>query len=295
VLLLDWLSRRRDTTGLLRPVGDDFTTASGVGLMRDPKVRTFVEKYLPVAPAVVALSRQMVEDSIALGVPAGRIHEIPNAVDQARFQIPHDRAETRRKHGLDPAKPLFLSVGRAHPQKNYPVMFDAFRRLIDNGAPAFQSAIVGRESAKLQPEVERRGLGGIVHLMEVSAAPSAGHYRLPADEMVALYQAADVFVMPSVLEGFSSAMLEASAAALPIVTTDGPGCRDFIRDGRDGIMVPVGDSSALADALRLLLANPEERSGRAEAALARAQDFSWDNTVGRYLSLYRSLIANHQV
>ena len=77
--------------------------------------------------------------------------------------------------------------------------------------------------------------------------------RLPATALVALYQAADVFVFPSLIETFGIVIVEAMAAGLPIIVSDAPGCRDVVRHGEDGMMVPARDADALAMSILFLL------------------------------------------
>ncbi len=71
--------------------------------------------------------------------------------------------------------------------------------------------------------------------------------------MIDLYRAADAFVMSSLLEGFSSALLEAMAAALPVIVTDSPGCAEFVREEDSGLIVPPRDSASLAQAMAMLM------------------------------------------
>ncbi|RLB15751.1 MAG: glycosyltransferase family 1 protein, partial [Deltaproteobacteria bacterium] len=71
---------------------------------------------------------------------------------------------------------------------------------------------------------------------------------------------ADVIVLPSYREGLPRSLLEAAAMGKPVITTDAVGCRDAVEHGRTGLMVPVKDSAALADAMKEMIKNPEMRS-----------------------------------
>ena len=77
------------------------------------------------------------------------------------------------------------------------------------------------------------------------------------------------------------------AAGLPIITTNGPGCRDVVRNGQDGLVVPAGDAEALADSMLRVLHDPTLRNELVRSAQKRAPDFSWDHVVELYLSGYR--------
>lgn len=115
-----------------------------------------------------------------------------------------------------------------------------------------------------------------------------GHRR----DMPAVLAASHVVCLPSHGEGLPRALAEAAAAGRPIVTTDVPGCREVVRDGVNGLLVPPRDVPALADALERLIGSPEQRAafggaGR-EIALRR---FDERVVIPRVLGIYRSLLA----
>ncbi len=83
---------------------------------------------------------------------------------------------------------------------------------------------------------------------------------------------ARVFVLPSYREGTPRSVLEAMAMGRAIVTTDAPGCRETIRDGVEGHLVPIRDADALADAMARMLDDPRRTAAMADAAHARARE-----------------------
>jgi glycosyltransferase involved in cell wall biosynthesis len=95
-------------------------------------------------------------------------------------------------------------------------------------------------------------------------------------------------------EGVPKALLEACAAGRPIVTTDIPGCRDVVRAGQNGLLVPPQDAGALAAALRQLLEDPQLRSRMGRAGRERAErDFGIETVVQQHLGLYQELLGSH--
>ena len=101
----------------------------------------------------------------------------------------------------------------------------------------------------------------------------------------------DVFVQPSLEEGFGIATLEAMAAGLPVIATAVGGLPELVKDGRTGWLVPPGDSTALAERLRLLLLNPEKRHAMGAAGQARARDsFSIERMVEAISKIYDDLL-----
>lgn len=287
VSFIDWQLRSR-VPGLLRSVGDDLSSAGdNVGLRREPHIERLVRQLVPQAQAVVALSDKMVEDYLALGVPKERIHPMPNAVDLERFSQTCDPVPIRSALGIGADEFVFLSVGRNHPQKDFPTLLKACALLKERASRPFALVIAGRGSAQLEGLVHELGLQREVHLTEAGAGNGL---ELPPQSLVDLYRASDAFVMSSLLEGFSSALLEAMAAGLPVVATDVPGIADFVRHGSDATLVPPSDPEALAVAMGQLMESDSLQQDLRTRSKSRAQDFSWEKVVGAYEELYRSLI-----
>jgi glycosyltransferase involved in cell wall biosynthesis len=205
--------------------------------------------------------------------------------------MPVDRTGVRRQHGISEDAFVFLAVGRNHPKKGYTDLLQATRILADQGATNFAVAIAGTATNELVTEAQRLGVSGHILLLgAVGQTASANGLELPADDLVSLYAAVDAFVFPSHIETFGIALVEAMAAGLPIITTDGPGCRDIVATGAWGDMVSVGDPSAFATAMHQLIKDPDHRRRRVAQAKERARDFSWDHIVDQYVEVYRDTI-----
>ncbi len=111
------------------------------------------------------------------------------------------------------------------------------------------------------------------------------------DDIPGLLKKIDVMCLPSYREGLPKTLIEAAACGLPIVTTDTPGCREVVRHGDNGFLVPVGDVSQLAEALKLLIQNPELRDRMGERGVAiAAEEFSSDRVIAETLNLYEKLL-----
>jgi glycosyltransferase involved in cell wall biosynthesis len=110
------------------------------------------------------------------------------------------------------------------------------------------------------------------------------------DDMAGLLGSVDVVVLPSHREGLPRTLVEAAACGLPLITTDVPGCREVVSDGVDGLLVPRGDSKALAQAIRRLQDDPElaRRLGVAARLKARSQ-FDEHIVIQRTLEVYAEL------
>jgi glycosyltransferase involved in cell wall biosynthesis len=110
------------------------------------------------------------------------------------------------------------------------------------------------------------------------------------DDMPEVYDDSDVAALPSYHEGLPRFLLEAAATGLPLVASDIPGCRDVVRDGVNGFLVPPADTGALADALEKLCRDAQLRARLGAAARRTALEaFPEQRSTERYLELYREL------
>jgi glycosyltransferase involved in cell wall biosynthesis len=98
--------------------------------------------------------------------------------------------------------------------------------------------------------------------------------QVPRVSVQSEFLAADVFVLPTLSDGFALAHLEALACGIPVITT--PNCGSVVRDGMDGIIVPIRDPVALANAIERIITNPDLRSRMSLSARARAREHTWE-------------------
>jgi glycosyltransferase involved in cell wall biosynthesis len=112
------------------------------------------------------------------------------------------------------------------------------------------------------------------------------------EDMPAVLQAAHIACLPSYREGLPKSLLEAAACGLPIVTTDAPGCREVVRDGGNGLLVPVRDAVALAEALGKLIDDAVLRHRMGEQSRLRAEsEFGLETVIAQTLAVYREVCA----
>ncbi len=168
----------------------------------------------------------------------------PGALDQALI------AQKRQELGLPASSPIVGFVGRLVAEKGVPELLEA-ARLVARRVPGVRFLFVGRidrdKADAITPE-----LAAEYGLQDICVF--AGH-RLDMPEMYALM---DVFALPSHREGFPRSPMEASAMRVPCVVTDIRGCREAVVHGQNGLLVPLGDVPALAEAITDLLTNREK-------------------------------------
>jgi glycosyltransferase involved in cell wall biosynthesis len=172
-----------------------------------------------------------------------------------------DRLRQRLRHELDlpPNAFIALTVARLHAQKAHDVLIEAAARLARRHPHLHLVwAGTGETRDRLKAQVADSGLTGRVHML--------GHRTDVVDRLL---PAVDAFVLPSSFEGMPFAALEAMAAGLPGVLSDIGPHREIAHDGREALLVPVGDSQALARAIDRLITNPELAASIGQAARRR--------------------------
>ncbi|MBC7905492.1 MAG: glycosyltransferase family 4 protein [Rhodospirillaceae bacterium] len=294
VALVHYARTRRPVPHLVRCAGEDIQrdASIGYGARLDPKVDALVRRWLVQADRLVAITATVAQEYQALGVPPERVAEVPNGVDLSRFAAGPERAATRAALGIAQDDFVFLSVGRNHPKKNFAAVLNAAARLKAQGRKNFRLIFAGLGTPGLAPLAAQLGLTeNAVFLDQIGGALGSLPLKLPDDQLVGLYRAADCFVFPSIMETFGIVLVEAMAASLPIVTADAPGCRDIVRGGRDGLLTPPSDADALAAAMGRIMDEPGLAADLSQRSALRARDFSWDDVVSRYEGLYHQGIA----
>ena len=212
--------------------------------------------------AIVAVSDATRESLVRQGYPPGRLVTIHNGIEPAQPAAPVRLAEG----------PIVLEVARLAEVKGQKQLIRALEQLDAT------AVFVGRDledGGRYEEELRRAASGRRVVF--------AG-YR---DDVPALLAGCDVFCLPSTIEGLPLVVLEAMAQARPVVATTVGGTAELVVDGETGVLVPAGDTAALADALEGLLRDPERARRLGEAGRRRvAAEFDADTLAARVLALY---------
>ena len=198
----------------------------------------------------------------SLRIPEAKITLLGNGVDLDRFAPSFEhRRSVRGELGFDDDDVVFGVVGRLVAEKGFVELFEVVERLATTH-PTVRWLVVGPDDTD-KPDALDRAL--------VQRAERAGvRFLGRRADVERLYPAMDVFVLPSHREGFSRSGMEAAATGLPIITTDVRGCRQVVRDGRTGVLVPVKDADALEAAVATLAGDAARRVAMGEAGRALA-------------------------
>ena len=191
----------------------------------------------------------------------GKLFEVPNILDDRFLQI-HRQSEKRILH--------FISVGRLQPQKNQRMLIEAFGEMVRRKGDTLATLTIYGQANKdflwqekeLREQIEELGLKDRVFL------------RGWVKDIEKQYARADAFVLSSDYEGCPNALMEAMAAGLPCVSTDCPtGPAMLIENGKNGLLVPVGDAEAMSHAMEYLTVHPEEANRLGRAARQRMKEW----------------------
>jgi glycosyltransferase involved in cell wall biosynthesis len=244
------------------------------------------------AHRVICVSESLRQKTIELGiVDAGRTVVLASGsfvgTDPKRFAPSPDTVQRagqiRRYLGIPPEAPVVGFVGRLTKDKGISELVQAYLTLRTN-IPELRLLLVGEmEGGDPLPAQIRR------HIESEPGIVRTGFVQDPAD----YYHVMDVFAFPTHREGFGNVALEANAAGKPVVAARATGAVDAVIDDVTGILVPVGDSQALASALELVIRDRSLAAALASAGRERVlrefrQETVWDALAEEYLQLLQA-------
>lgn len=199
---------------------------------------------------------------------------IPNIVDLSRF-----KAAPRREFGAAPHLVVTRNLEAVYDNATALRAFARIRRVFAHARLTVAGS--GPELDRLRALALELGIDGAVAF--------AG--RIENADMAALYAAADGMLNPSTVDNMPISILEAFASAVPVISTDAGGITDLVDSGRSGLLVPVGDDAAMAQAMLRVLQDPELARSLARAGLAEAQRYAWAQVRPLWLDAYRRAAA----
>ena len=227
---------------------------------------------------VVGNSQAVADFYRRAGVPDARLTVIPSGIaDEEPPDV--DRAAVRAELGWPADAPVALFAGRLAPQKGVEDLISALD-LLQHVRPDLRTLIVGDGPLRNQLEDTARAfkLNGLVRFL--------GH----RNDVPRLLAAADLLVLPSLYEGLPNVVLEAMRFRKPVVATAAPGTTEVVDHNRTGLLVPIHDYPALAQAIRTVIQDPVLARQLGEAGRARAEaEFRASTMVERFAALYEEL------
>lgn len=221
-----------------------------------------------------------VADHYARHLRPGPIRVIPIATDiRAGADVVVDRAALRHSYGIGGDDSLLLLPGRFVHEKGHRFLVDAVRSLEDRGLRP-RALMVGDGPLRDAVRAQAQEAGVADRVMLVRSIPHA--------DLMALFRAADIVVVPSTHEGLGLVVLEALLAGTAVVAAAAGGIPEVIEDDVTGLLVPPADAQALADAIERLVADPDARTRLAAAGRARVRSVhDADRLAADWEQLYR--------
>jgi UDP-glucose:(heptosyl)LPS alpha-1,3-glucosyltransferase len=232
----------------------------------------------PSLKAVICISEMVKNDIRAhFRVPEDRLRVIYNAVDPLEFgpQVREGRDATRARLGIATSDVAFLLLGSGYARKGVPAALQALARLPENA----RLVVVGRDKNPSRYKALARRLG-------VTARVS---FAGPQADPRPYLGAADAFVLPTLYDPLSNAVLEALACGLPVVTSRRCGAGELVVAHDAGVVCDAVDVAAIAEGMRGLL-DPAQRSSMAARAVAAVGALTPDAMAGELIGLYREML-----
>ena len=236
------------------------------------------------ADALISISHFTKETLVgALGCQEGRIHVVYRDVDHGTFRPLPVADDFLKRYGLDTRLRYVLYVGSENPRKNLHRLLSAFAivreampeaRLIKVGTPEYPP-----QAKALRLEIQRRHLTESVRFLE----------GVSDQDLVQFYNLADLFVFPSLYEGFGLPPLEAMACGTPVVCSNASSLPEVVGDA--ALTVDPYDVEALAEAMRRVLSDPDLADDLRRRGLERAAGFTWERTARETVEVYREVLS----
>lgn len=255
------------------------TTVQGKNYYADRWRRRLAYRFVSRQSRMVAVSQDIKRYLASqVGIQARRVATIWNGIDPAAFRGNNGgRAAVRNQLGLEERQPVIGTVGNLYPVKGHVYLLEAMALVVQERSDAV-CLIAGRGQleGRLRDTAAKLGIERNVRLLG---------FR---EDTPALLHAMDIFVLPSLSEGLSLALLEAMAASKPVIATEVGGNPEIVLDGGTGFLIPPRSAAALAEKILGLVKDPELAHHLGRSGQMRVeQEFSVTTMVQKYQDLYR--------
>jgi len=199
-----------------------------------------------------------------------RLNIINNGIELDRFLDNQDKASLNVQNG----DLVITCIAELHERKGQKYLIEAFKKL-QAEMPLLHLFLVGKGPNETYLKTTYKDVTNL-------------HFLGWREDVPQLLRASDVFVLPSLREAFGLALVEAMASGVAVVATDNGGTKDIVEDGKTGYLLPPANSDRLAEAIRTLLRNPDQKRDMEKAALERVKAlFTADEMARKTLFVYQ--------
>ena len=243
--------------------------------------RKFKKLWVHRADQVIAVSEAVRQAAVLGGISLERIRVIHSGIELSFFSEVTEALRIRNQYGFED-RVVIGTVANLSPIKG-PDLFLEAMSLVCRERPEVVGLWVGADDHRIQEGLEHRakelGIGG--RLVFTGFQLDVWPYL----------SAMDLFVLPSLEEGFGLVLLEAMSLAKPVVATCTAGAAEIVDDGKTGLLVSLADTEALAEAIMLLVKNTPQRKAMGEAGRQRVKEnFSLERQIHEWESVYSLLL-----
>lgn len=258
-------------------------SSSGEGgnlkMMLQSLVGGWMVVLLRMCDGIIAVNSEAVSELEPYQIPGDRIKKIPNGVDVERFKpaTTEQRTILRNLLRLTNQQVAVLFVGRMEAEKNLKGILTVWPRIFEN-CPNARLVLVGdgQEKSVLESSIQGKAWSQSVQFLG------------QRENVIEVYQAADMFLLPSLYEGMSNALLEAMACQLPVVVSRIAGNSDVVTEAKEGVFIPANKPEEWFIPLTQLIENEARRKEMGFAARQTVVDFfSMDAIFKQYQELFR--------
>jgi glycosyltransferase involved in cell wall biosynthesis len=238
------------------------------GKWRITLFRRYIDRF-------IVISREIDDELAHIGVPPDQRTRIPNGVDVEKFAPLSDDERQKLRSSLGFSSNLItIYSGRLEAEKRVNLLIDIWPQIRADHPDAI---LIVLGSGTQETDLKRIAGDGIYFIGQV-------------DDVVPYLQIADLFVLPSITEGLSNALLEAMAVGLPVIVTDVGGASDVVEHGVSGLLAFPDDPSQLRELIFKVLGDAQFRLLLGcQARLRIADDFALTSTLDRLMSLYKQI------
>ena len=233
------------------------------------------------ASKIVSVSRRLQEELCSrTRLPPKKLKLIYNGVDSSRFQM-EARGNLKAELGLPSDSTLVVSIGNIRPAKGYEYLVEAASSLAERDQ-SVNFIVVGHQRKDLMDR--------LIEQQEKSSKPPKIHWLGFREDVGNILCQADVFLLPSVSEGFSISTVEAMMAGVPVIATRSGGPEEIISSAEVGYLIPTRDPSAIVNAIDALKAPETRQKLIQEARKVASEKFGLRAMLSEYRGLYQQLM-----
>jgi len=236
----------------------------------------FVHTSLFTADKVTALTQWEKNEITKFGVPFNKIEVIPNGINIDKFKKTKIK-NFKKKYEIE--GPMIVFLGQPIRRKGVEYLIDGLPKLIDEFED-LKCVFVGyKKNIKFEEMCNKLGIMKNTLFLGF----------LPEKEKVEALRSADVFVLPTLYEGFGTVMIEAMAAGCPVITTNVAGNSEIIRHNRNGILIKPRSSEEISAAVKRILNNKSLRNKMSIKNKQDAKKYTWANVARQFETIFEEI------